>query len=275
MSRVVFRRQLTALAVAAATVGMLTCASASLAASSQPVALSGTTPDDQARELAQWFKTEKMVALPDDVVIPFFKNLPVATYASFMKLSAQIYREAEFWVRRQERLPQGWTEQPFINYIKFRQQPRQVYINWQEGGPDAGQEVIYDETVDRDQVYGHAGGMLGIQPFWVSLNSSLAKISSNHSLRDLGPQYLADVFAKDTDRWLRAGGDGRPVKVEVLPEAGRRLIAVTWERPAGRPTYYAKKVRLSFDLRKVYVRTVEAWDDNDQIRERVVIDNAL
>ena len=275
MSRVVSRRQLTVLAMAAATAGLVTFASSSHAAAPQPTALAGTTPDDQARELAQWFKTERLVMLPDETVIPFFKSLPVATYVSFLKLSAQIYREAEFWVRRQERLPQGWTEQPFINYIKFRQQPRQVYINWLDGGPDAGQEVIYDETVDRDQVYGHAGGMLGIQPFWVSLNSSLAKISSNHSLRDLGPQYLADVFAKDTDRWLRAGGDGKPVKVEVLPEAGRRLIAITWERPAGRPSYYAKKVRLSFDLRKVYVRTVEAWDDNDQLRERVIIDNAL
>lgn len=275
MSRGVSRRKLNVLAMAVVTAGLAALSNAGQAAASQPIAFTATTPDGQARELAQWFKTEKLIDLPDDAVVPFFKNMSVATYGAFLKLSAQIYREAEFWVRRQERLPQGWTEQPFINYIKYRHLPRQVYINWLDGGPDAGQEVIYDETVDREQVYGHAGGLLGIQPFWLPLNSSLAKISSNHSLRDLGPQYLADMFAADTDRWMKAGGDGKPVRVEVLPEAGRRLIAVTWERPKGRPAYYGKRVRLSFDLRKVYVRTVEVWDDNDQIRERLVIDNAL
>ncbi|MGE5450857.1 MAG: DUF1571 domain-containing protein [Acidobacteriota bacterium] len=275
MSRVVSRRQLTLWAMAVATAGLTSYAPQAGAQGAPALAFSATAPDAQARELAQWFKTEKLVGLPDEMLVWFFKNMPAATYSAFLKLSAQIYREAEFWVRRQERLPQGWTEQPFINYIKYRHQPRQVYVNWLEGGPDAGAEVIYDETVDRDQVYGHAGGLLGIQPFWLPLNSALAKISSNHSLRDLGPQYLADKFAADTERWLRGGGDGRPSRVEVLPEAGRRLVAVTWERPTGRPTYYGKKVRLGFDLRKVYVRTVEVWDDNDQLRERVIIDNAL
>ena len=270
MSRSVTRRNLNVLAMGVA-MGALSFSHAAV----QPITFGSAAPDAQARELAQWFKTEKLVAQPDEAVVPLFKNLPVATYAAFLKLSAQIYREAEFWVRRQERLPQGWTEQPFVNYIKYRYEPRQVYISWLEGGPDAGQEVIYDETVDRDQVYGHAGGMFGIQPFWLPLNSVMAKTSSNQSVREMGLQYLADTFANDTNRWMQSGGDGKPAKVEVLSEAGRRMIAVTWERPVGRPTYYGKRMRLSFDLRKVYVRAIEVWDDNGQMRERLVIDNAL
>ncbi|MDE1997438.1 MAG: DUF1571 domain-containing protein [Burkholderiales bacterium] len=270
------RRRFHVLALTAAALGIGFDEPARAQAQARPLAFASADPDAQAGELAQWFKTEKLVGLPDDLLIWFFKNIAPATYVSFLKLSARIYREAEFWVRRQERLPQGWTDQPFVNYIKYRQQPRQVYVSWMDGGPDAGAEVIYDETVDKDQVYGHAGGILGIQPFWVSLNSALAKTSSNHSLRDMGPQYLADRFAADTDRLLHAGGDGRPSKVEILPEVGgRRLVAVTWIRPSGRPTYYAKKIRLAFDLRKVYVRTFEAWDDDGQIRERIVVDNAL
>jgi len=275
MSRVVTRRKFNVLAMAVATMGLSALAFSASAQTSASLAFSSSNTDAQARELAQWFKTDKLVGLPDDVLVPFFKNIPTATYTAFLKLSAQIYREAEFWVRRQERLPQGWTEEPFINYIKYRHQPRQVYISWLEGGPEAGAEVIYDETVDRDRIYGHAGGVLGIQPFWLPLNSSLAKISSNHSLRDFGLQYLADRFAQDNDKVQRSGADGRPVRVEVLPEAGRRLIAVTWDRPTGKPAYYAKKVRLGFDLRKIYVRTLEVWDDNEQLRERMIVDNAL
>lgn len=275
MSRVVSRRRMNVLAMAFAAAGFLSAVPNSALAQKGPLSFESTAPEDQARELAQWFKTEKLLGLPDDMLVWFFKNMSVSTYAAFLKLSAQLYREAEFWVRRQERLPQGWTEQPFVNYIKYRHQPRQVYVSWLEGGPEAGAEVIYDETVDKDRVYGHAGGLLGIQPFWLSLNSSLAKISSNHSLRDLGPPYLAEKFAADTDRWLKSGGSGRPSRVEVVPEAGRRMIQVTWERPGGRPAYYGKKVRLGFDLRKVYVRTIETWDDDGKLRERMIIDNAL
>ena len=275
MSRVVTRRKFNVLAMAVATVGLSALSFSASAQTGPSLAFSSSNSDAQARELAQWFRTDKLVGLPDEVLVPFFKNIPTATYTAFLKLSAQIYREAEFWVRRQERLPQGWTEEPFINYIKYRHQPRQVYISWLEGGPEAGAEVIYDETVDRDRIYGHAGGVLGIQPFWLPLNSSLAKISSNHSLRDFGLQYLADRFSLDNDKVQRSGSDGKPVRVEVLPEAGRRLIAVTWDLPTGKPAYYAKKVRLGFDLRKIYVRTLEVWDDNDQLRERMIVDNAL
>lgn len=276
MFRVVTRRKFNVLAMAVATIG-LSALSLPVAAQSSglPLAFTASGPDAQARELAQWFKTDKLVGLPDDVVVQFFKNIQPTTYCAFLKLSALFYREAEFWVRRQERLPQGWTEEPFVNYIKYRHQPRQVYISWLEGGPESGAEVIYDETVDKDRVYGHAGGVLGIQPFWLPLNSSLAKISSNHSMRDFGPQFLADRFTIDTDKLLRSGVEVKPAKVEVLSEAGRRMIAVTWDRPSGRPGYYGKKVRMGFDLRKVYVRTLEVWDENEQLRERVVVDNAL
>lgn len=275
MSRVVSRREFNLLGLSTAFGGAGALLAPSQARAWVPLEFSAEQPEAQARELAQWFRTEKLVNLPDDMIAELFREMSPATYVAFLRLSAQIYREAEFWVRRQERLPQGWTEQPFINHIKYRQQPRQVYIAWLEGGPDAGQEVIYDENVDKDRIYGHAAGMLGLQAFWLPIDSALAKISSNHSLRDLGPHYLAERFAADTDRWLKAGGDGRPVRVEMVPEAGRRFVTVTWERPRGRPQYYAKKVRMGFDLRKVYVRSVEVWDDNNLMRERIVIDNAL
>lgn len=275
MSRVVSRREFNLLGLSTALGGGVASLAPTQARAWVPLEFSSEMPDAQARELAQWFRTEKLLNLPDDMIAELFREMSVSTYSAFLKLSAQIYKEAEFWVRRQERLARGWTEQPFINHVKYRHQPRQVYIAWLEGGPDAGQEVIYDENIDRDRVYGHAAGMLGLQAFWVPIDSALAKISSNHSLRDMGPHYLAERFIADSEKWLKAGGDGRPSKVEMVPEAGRRFVAVTWERPKGRPHYYAKRVRLGFDLRKVYVRSVEVWDDNNQIRERIIIDNAL
>lgn len=275
MSRVVSRREFNLLGLSTALGGGVASLAPTQARAWVPLEFSSEMPDAQARELAQWFRTEKLLNLPDDMIAELFREMSVSTYSAFLKLSAQIYKEAEFWVRRQERLARGWTEQPFINHVKYRHQPRQVYIAWLEGGPDAGQEVIYDENIDRDRVYGHAAGMLGLQAFWVPIDSALAKISSNHSLRDMGPNYLAERFIADSEKWLKAGGDGRPSKVEMVPEAGRRFVTVTWERPKGRPHYYAKRVRLGFDLRKVYVRSVEVWDDNNQIRERIIIDNAL
>lgn len=51
-----------------------------------------------------------------------------------------------------------------------------------------------------------------------------------------------------------------------------RVVALTYETPTGRPQFYAKKEILGLDLREPYFRTVESYDNDGLVFERIVIE---
>ena len=63
MSRVVSRRRMNVLAMAFAAAGLLSVVPDSVRAQKGPLSFESSVPEDQARELAQWFKTEKLLGL--------------------------------------------------------------------------------------------------------------------------------------------------------------------------------------------------------------------
>jgi len=177
---------------------------------------------------------------------------------------------------RQERVNGRWQTQPARMAVRYRHSPRQVQARWLPGGSRAGQSLWYDETQRPDQMYGNLGGLLGFASMWVALDSPLVRVQSNHTVRDLGLQYIAALLEQNA-RALRAmGRDEKPTRIAVVQEPeGRRMVAVTWELPSGPPQFYAKKVELVFDLKNPWPRTVTTWNESGEMSEKMSFENVV
>ena len=180
--------------------------------------------------------------------------------------------EYELWMKRQERLADGWNDKPFLNYLKYRHQPRQVYMSWLKGGPKAGQEILYDETQRKDAMYGHVSGLFNVMSIWTGLDSALARSNSLHSVRDAGLQSVVEILRAQLEARRQDGMLPKPDKVEMGQAAGQRVVTVTWISTGGEQTGYAHQTRLSLDLSMPVVRQVESWDAKGQMRERIVFE---
>jgi hypothetical protein len=123
----------------------------------------------------------------------------------------------------------------------------------------------------RSGAHGHLGGMLGRLPMWTALDGALARAQSNHQVKDLGTEFITDLYLTETRKY-REAGVLRPTRVEAKTVAGVRVVALTYETPTGRPQFYAKKEVLGLDLREPYFRTVESYDNDGRIFERIVIE---
>lgn len=232
--------------------------------------------DDSATKLIQDLRTGQLLAASNTQVLGRFRQLPTQAYIRLLQYAAEHYKEAEFWIRRQERLETGWTERPYVNFIKYRQTPRQIYIKWLEGGPDSGQEVLYDETSAADEVVGRLTGLITEPVFHLSVQSELLKLASNHSIKEFGLPYLVEVLRKDVQTCqYTVSCQIIPSDVRISREGEQRMIAITWSWPVGRPTFYGKKIRIAYELNKLYPSLVEVWRDSNQMQERLWIDKAL
>lgn len=139
------------------------------------------------------------------------------------------------------------------------------------GRAHAGQETIYDTTQRKDEMYGHLGGLLGKIPLWTSLDGALARAQSNHQVKDLGTEFITNLYLTEGKKYLEAGVQ-RPTQIEAKSIGGVRVVALTYETPTGRPQFYAKKEVLGLDLHAPYFRTVESYDNDGRIFERIVIE---
>ncbi|MFN4265641.1 MAG: DUF1571 domain-containing protein [Aquabacterium sp.] len=182
--------------------------------------------------------------------------------------------EYELWMHRQERLPSGWNEQAFVNYIKYRHQPRQVYMKWLPGGPKAGQEILYDETRRKDAMYGHLAGILNVTSIWTALDGSLARSNSMHSVRDAGLHAVVQILRAQLESHRQQGRMAPPVAVDNLTHEREPQVALTWVTPTDAPKHqrYAARTRIVLINASPWIRQVESWNEHDQPIERIVFE---
>lgn len=229
----------------------------------------------QAQKLLEMNRSGALAAMKEDELKDLFRQTDPDVVGRYLALGVQTLTEYEWWLRREERLAGSWPDKPFLNYVKYRHQPRQLYVLWLKGGPKAGQEIIYDETVRADAVYGHLGGLLNVTSRWAEMDGSLVRSNTNHSVRDLGLQSFVEIFLTERQQLLRAGLRPPPDEVEVEDVLDHRTVAMTWIAPAGRPVHYAKKSRVYLDLKLPIIRKFEAWDEAGERIERIVVEKLV
>ena len=224
----------------------------------------------QAKALLQRWQGGELSRLDDEALLALFRELPTEVVVTAMQLGAGQHDGFEIRMQRQERIAGEWQDKPFLNHIRLRRQPQQVYMAWLPGGPKSGQEILFDARQRTDAMYGHLGGVLGFVSKWIALDGSIAKQNSNHTVLNLGPDFVAEVLGREVGRQIAAGRATRPDQFEVMKVAGQRTVALTWAPGAADPAAYAARTRVCLNLRQPWAVQIESWAVSGEIRERIL-----
>ncbi|MBB5445846.1 MULTISPECIES: DUF1571 domain-containing protein [unclassified Paraburkholderia] len=240
-----------------------------------------TTPAAQVGKLTldqqvKWLRAAQqggtLEKLDDAQLVALFQSLDPLTLPRYIKEGPNDYPSYELTMSRSERIRGIWPDQPDHMLVRVAHDPLRIYAKWLPDGAHAGQEIIYDESKRSDETYGHLGGIMNVMPLWTSLTGTLARSQSNHSVRDLGTEYVADQYLSEGKKYTEAGLP-RSVQIAVKTIDGVRVVAFTFETPVGQPQFYAKRETLGLDLRHPFFRSVESYDNDGKIFEQIVFES--
>jgi hypothetical protein len=238
-----------------------------------PAAQVGKLPlDGQVRWLTHAARSGMLANMSDTALISLFKSLDPLALPRYLKNGPNGYPSYEFTMLRRERIHGMWPTEADHMLVRVTRDPLRVYAKWLPDGGHAGQEILYDESARPNEMYGHLGGLLKVIAIWTSLDGSLARSQSRHSVRDLGTEYLTQQFLAEGKKFADAGVT-RANNIEGKTIDGARVVAFTYETPSGQPDFYAKKEILGLDLRRPYFRTAESFDNDGKIFESIVFQN--
>ncbi|WP_096718971.1 DUF1571 domain-containing protein [Paraburkholderia acidicola] len=247
--------------------------SATVSAPSTPAAQVGKLPvEKQVQWLQQAAQSGTLEKLDDTQLVSLFQSLDPLTVPAYIHAGPNGYPSYEFTMSRTERIRGNWPDKPDHMLVRVAHDPLRVYAKWLPDGAHSGQEIIYDESKRTDEMYGHLGGLLNVMPLWTSITGSLARAQSNHTVRDLGTEYIVNQYLTEGKKYAEAGLI-KPNQTEVKTIDGVRVVAFTWDTPTGRPAFYAKKETLGLDLRHPWFRTVESYDNDGKIFEKIIIES--
>ncbi|WP_240158859.1 DUF1571 domain-containing protein [Burkholderia sp. Ax-1724] len=230
------------------------------------------TLDRQVKWLRAAQQSGALEKLDDAQLIALFQSLDPLALPRYIKEGPNGYPSYEFAMSRSERIHGQWPDKPDHMLVRLAHDPLRIYAKWLPDGAHAGQEIIYDESKRTDEMYGHLGGIMNVLPVWTSLTGALARSQSNHEVRDLGTEYIADQYLDEGRKYAEAGVP-RSAQIDVKTIDGVRVVTFTFETPTGQPQFYAKKETLGLDLRHPFFRTVESYDNEGKLFERIVFEN--
>ncbi|VVD87680.1 membrane protein [Pandoraea communis] len=218
----------------------------------------------QAQWLSHAVKSGELAKMSDDDIVARMQALQADALVRFLKAESAALPEYQYELTRHERINDQWQTTPDRMLVKIREKPLQIYAKWLPDGAHSGQEIIYDETKRPKEMYGHLGGILGFASIWSSIDGTLARSQSNHTVRDLGFAFIAEQVAHDGRSFRAAGLPEKPARISVSESNGVRMLALEWDAPSGPPQHYANKSRVLIDLKTGRPRGIEAWDATGQ-----------
>jgi hypothetical protein len=237
-----------------------------------PAQVGKLTLDQQVKWLRAAQQSGALEQLDDAQLVALFQSLDPLTLPRYIKEGPNGYPSYELTMSRKERIHDQWPDKADHMLVRIAHDPLRIYAKWLPDGAHAGQEIIYDESKRSDEMYGHLGGIMNVMPLWTSVSGALAHSQSNHDVRDLGIEYIADQYLSEGKKYAESGLP-RSTQIDVRTIDGVRVVAFTFETPAGQPQFYAKKETLGLDLRHPFFRSVESYDNDGKLFERVVFES--
>lgn len=241
-----------------------------LTCSTAVVAAAPDTSHAEATAMVRDIEANRIKDLDDAQLVARFQRLAESDLVAYLEAGAAKLNEYELWMSREERLNGQPIQKPFVNYIKYRHNPRQIYVKWLPESAKAGQEIIYDELKRRDAMLGHMGGAFNLMSTWIALDGSMARSNSAHSIRDIGLQGAIEHIAEAARYRLAHSGPKQAAAVSVVRLNGERVVMLVWVAPAGDKGSYAHRSAIYLDLQRPLIRKIESWDEQDELLERIV-----
>jgi hypothetical protein len=141
--------------------------------------------------------------------------------------------------------------------VWIRESPRAVRMTFLADGKPR-RRILYNETVRAGQMLVREGGMLGVMPLWLAIDSWLVRRSTSHTVREVGFGPLLDIIDRDVVRARPFGGHRRSDEPPGIGPGG--TSCVVFAAPAQAPDLYATRTRLCFDTTLRLPVFIEVFD---------------
>ena len=170
-------------------------------------------------------------------------------------------------VEKQERID-GKLGTAEVIALKVRHAPAALHLRWL-AGPHKGRDLVYDpERFGPDKVRAREGGLLGVLPVTIGLDSSLARRGTRHRLTEVGLLPLVQMMEREH---LRGAERNEIVRrnLGISELDGRPVYRVerTMPRDPGRGYYAYRSVHRSDYLRALEVE-LQVFGFDEQLAER-------
>lgn len=170
------------------------------------------------------------------------RQTPLADLIAIARASVPLLGTYAARMLKQERVDGRLLDLQTVE-LRVREKPFAALMRYREG-PGAGRVVFYDEALRKDALRAREGGLLGLAGgLWISLDSSLTRKDSNHSVRDVGFGAIVALVQADVDAAAARGGMARAD--EGLDERGNFCMRFT--APAGAPGVRGERSRVCVD----------------------------
>jgi len=151
--------------------------------------------------------------------------------------------------------------------LKARQAPRAFYMRW-IGGPFKGRQVLYNEAVlGPGRLRVREGGLLGVLPVTLAVNSALAGRGSNHRATEVGLHHLVELLEQD---YVRAHPKGHLERINhgIVQLDGRPVYKIESRLPRDPSLgYYCHRVVHYTDYVNAIDVKAEVYDWSDALKE--------
>ena len=128
---------------------------------------------------------------------------------------------------KQERVG-GKLQKPETIELKVRDTPRAIYMKWL-AGPFKGRELLFSESLlGRDKLRVREGGVLGIVPVTLAIDSAVARRGTKHLVTEVGVAHVLKLIERDYAR--------------AAPKGHIRRVNLGFEMLDGRKTYKVESI---------------------------------
>ncbi len=200
-------------------------------------------------------RVRSLSALPLGERGAFFRSLGVADIVAFGRQSLEGLGVYHARVTREERV-HGHLCGPDVVEVTVREKPHAVLLEF-VAGAHKGRRALYNVELRPYQMLARESGILGLFAMWLSIDSSIVRRYTNHTIAEVGFGAMLDVMQADQAKAATVGGYHR--SDEGID--GRGFYCMFFSAPKGANDLYATRLRYCVDSTLELPMKIEVFDD--------------
>ncbi|HEX7501448.1 MAG TPA: DUF1571 domain-containing protein [Polyangia bacterium] len=201
-------------------------------------------------------RVRSLAALPVVEHEAFFRSLSVADIVALGRQSLAGLDVYHARVIREERV-RGHLYGPDVVEVTVREKPHAVLLEF-VAGTHKGRRALYNAELRPHEMLARESGILGLFAMWLSLDGSIARRYTNHTIAEVGFGPMIDVMQAEQTKAATAGGYRRSDE----GFDGRGLYCMFFTAPTGAKGLYATRLRYCVEGKLGLPMKIEVFDEN-------------